>query len=95
MDFCSIVRLILLESYQLRLPGQFSLSLLPPLPAFLAGRYLSQQRHYTFCLVMAAVACMFMPFGTVLGVFTIIVLVRESVKELFAQGKPSASELEA
>ncbi len=62
---------------------------------FLAGGYLAQQRHYTFCLVMAAVACMFMPFGTVLGVFTIIVLVRESVKELFAQGQPSASELEA
>ena len=62
---------------------------------FLAGRYLAQQRHYTFCLVMAGVACMFMPFGTVLGVFTIIVLVRESVKELFAQGVPSESELEA
>jgi hypothetical protein len=49
----------------------------------LAGRYLSEHRRYTFCLVMAAIACMFMPFGTVLGVFTIIVLVRPSVKELF------------
>jgi hypothetical protein len=50
---------------------------------FLAGRYLSQHRRYTFCLVMAALACTFMPFGTVLGVFTILVLVRPSVKELF------------
>jgi hypothetical protein len=33
---------------------------------------------------MAAIACMLMPFGTVLGVFTIIVLMRPSVKELFA-----------
>lgn len=49
----------------------------------LAGRYLSQRRKYTFCLVMAGVACAFGPFGTVLGVFTIILLVRDSVKELF------------
>lgn len=55
-----------------------------------AGRYLSQQRSYTFCLVMAAVACMFMPFGTVLGVFTIIVLVRPSVKALFFPETASA-----
>jgi hypothetical protein len=35
---------------------------------------------------MAGVECLFMPVGTVLGVFTIIVLVRDSVKELF--GRP-------
>jgi hypothetical protein len=59
---------------------------------FLAGRYLSQRRRYTFCLVMAGLACMFMPFGTVLGVFTIIVLLRDSVKELFGVAGPSATE---
>lgn len=48
-----------------------------------AGRSLARHEHYTFCLVMAGVSCLFMPFGTVLGVFTIIVLVRESVKQLF------------
>ncbi len=32
---------------------------------------------------MGGVECLFMPVGTVLGVFTIIVLVRDSVKELF------------
>ena len=36
---------------------------------------------------MAAVECVFMPFGTVLGVFTIIVLMREPVKQLFAVNK--------
>ena len=51
-----------------------------------AGRYLSQRRHHTYCLVMAAISCAFMPFGTVLGVFTIIVLSRQSVRLLF--GKP-------
>jgi hypothetical protein len=54
-----------------------------------AGRSLQTKRHYTFCLVMAGVECLFMPFGTVLGVFTIIVLMRDSVKELF--GRPVES----
>ncbi len=48
-----------------------------------AGRCLGQRKNYMFCLVMAAIACMFMPFGTILGVFTLIVLVRPSVKTLF------------
>ena len=50
----------------------------------LAGRYLSQRRRYLFCLVMAALACMFVPFGTVLGVLTIITIQKESVRQLFA-----------
>jgi hypothetical protein len=50
---------------------------------FLAGRYLTQRRRYTFCLVIAAIMCIMVPFGTVLGVFTIIVLMRPSVKALF------------
>jgi len=57
---------------------------------FLAGRFLNLRRHYMFCLVIAALMCMITPFGTVLGVFTIIVLVRPSVKPLFApQGNPA------
>jgi hypothetical protein len=48
-----------------------------------AGRNLAQHHRYTFCLVMAALMCMFMPFGTVLGVLTILVLMRPSVKPLF------------
>ncbi len=54
---------------------------------FTAGRFLARRKHYLFCLVMAGVDCVFMPFGTVLGVFTIIVLMREPVKQLFAANK--------
>ena len=50
-----------------------------------AGRFLARRRHRLFCLVIAGIECAFMPFGTVLGVFTIIVLMRESVKELFSK----------
>lgn len=48
-----------------------------------AGRFLTQHRRYLFCLVIAGLSCMLMPFGTVLGVFTILVLMRPSVRELF------------
>jgi hypothetical protein len=54
-----------------------------------AGRCLARQTNYLFCLVMAALSCAFMPFGTVLGVFTIIVLQRPSVKLLFAPAPQS------
>ncbi len=53
-----------------------------------AGRFLARRKHYLFCLVMAGVECILMPFGTVLGVFTIIVLLRESVKQMFAVNNP-------
>ena len=49
-----------------------------------AGRSLAQRKRYLFCLVLAGVMAMTcMPFGTVLGVFTIIVLMRPSVKQAF------------
>jgi hypothetical protein len=50
----------------------------------IAGRCLSRFKCYSFALVMACVECLFIPFGTILGVFTIIVLSRESVKALFS-----------
>jgi hypothetical protein len=56
---------------------------------FLVGRFLARRRHHTFCLTMAAVECLFMPFGTVLGVFTIMVLGHPSVKQMFAAIPPS------
>lgn len=50
----------------------------------IAGRCLSRRRRYSFALVMACIECLFLPFGTILGVFTIIVLSRESVRALFS-----------
>lgn len=48
-----------------------------------AGRKLAHRRSRIFCIVVAAIECMFFPLGTALGVFTIVVLMRESVIELF------------
>lgn len=49
----------------------------------IAGRRLKAHSNRTFCTVVACFACMFMPFGTVLGILTLIVLQRPAVKELF------------
>ena len=51
---------------------------------FLAAGFLKRQSHYIFCFVIGALNCMFTPLGTVLGIFTILVLLREPVKQLFA-----------
>lgn len=48
-----------------------------------AGRRLKQRRSHTLCLVVAGLACMNMPLGTVLGVFTLVVLTRPGVRETF------------
>ena len=48
-----------------------------------AGRRLRQRRSHTFCFVFACIECIMMPFGTVLGVFTIIHLSKDSVRQLF------------
>jgi hypothetical protein len=39
-----------------------------------------------FSLVIAGLNCIQIPFGTALGVFTIIVLLRDSVREAYAAG---------
>lgn len=51
----------------------------------MAGRSLARRKRYIFCMVMAGLSCLFVPFGTLLGVFTIIVLSRPAVKEIFGQ----------
>jgi len=50
----------------------------------ISGRFLARRKCYKFCFAIACVSCAFMPCGTVLGVFTSIVLMRPSVKALFA-----------
>lgn len=50
---------------------------------FAGGRSIAKRRRHTFCLVVAGVSCIFMPLGTALGVFTLIVLMRPQVKVLF------------
>jgi hypothetical protein len=51
-----------------------------------AGYSIGRREHHLYCLIVAGLMCaMCNPFGTVLGVFTFVVLLRPSVKELFHQ----------
>ncbi|WP_115050366.1 hypothetical protein [Xanthomonas arboricola] len=56
------------------------------LAAFMAyaGRCIAQRRRHLLCLIVAGISCSFMPFGTVVGVFALVVLLRPQVKALFA-----------
>lgn len=47
----------------------------------LSAVFLRQRRHRLFSIAVAGLNCLQIPLGTTLGVFTIIVLMRESVRE--------------
>ncbi|WP_138223078.1 hypothetical protein [Nibricoccus aquaticus] len=47
----------------------------------ISGLFIRARKNRTFSIVVAALNCIQMPFGTALGVFTLIVLTRESVRE--------------
>ncbi|SFN55567.1 hypothetical protein [Dokdonella immobilis] len=51
---------------------------------FMAAARIRRRRARTFCLVVAGVSCLGIPYGTVLGVCTFMVLGRDSVVRLFA-----------
>jgi hypothetical protein len=49
----------------------------------LSGLFLLKRRHRVFSLVIAGLNCLQIPFGTALGILTILVLLRDSVRELY------------
>jgi hypothetical protein len=49
----------------------------------ISGFCLRARKQRVFSLVIAGLDCLQLPFGTVLGVFTIIVLLRPSVREIY------------
>jgi hypothetical protein len=62
----------------------------------IAGRSLADRKRRTFCLVVAgAEAMLCVPFGTVLGMFTIIVLLRPAVRDVFEATDRSVSRRRA
>ncbi len=52
---------------------------------FMSGWFLGKRQHYMFSFVVAALSCLQIPLGTVLGVFTIMVLSRPSVKAMYGR----------
>lgn len=48
-----------------------------------SGRNLTSRNSHTFSFVVACISCIFVRLGTVLGIFTLVVLTKDSVKSLF------------
>lgn len=63
--------------------GFICMMFLVTLLLFLTGRFLRSSRHRIFCFIMAILCLFSMPWGTVLGIFTLIVLNRDSVVKRF------------
>lgn len=59
----------------------------------LSGLSLRRRKRRTFSMIVAAINCLQMPLGTMLGVFTIVVLMRDSVKALYEQQALSAESM--
>lgn len=51
----------------------------------LSGRAIGRRKWRVFSIVVAAINCLAMPLGTALGVFTLVVLLRESVTAQYAE----------
>jgi hypothetical protein len=76
--------------------GEYSVMLLvlygAAILACVVGYFLKRRKHWLFCIVGSGIQCLFVPFGTILGVFTIIVLARESVRHIFQHGEPQSTD---
>jgi len=54
-----------------------------------SGRFIHQSKNRIFSIVVAAISCTFFPFGTVLGIFTLIKLCSVNVVRMYAETKPN------
>lgn len=61
-------------------------SLLFVIAEIAAGWLLANRKRHSLIFVIACLECLSVPLGTVLGIFTLITLSRESVKTLFNNG---------
>lgn len=54
---------------------------------FMSGKSIAARKRYTFIMVIAGLLCLQIPFGTVLGIFTFILLTKLQVRALFLNGE--------
>lgn len=59
------------------------IALLAAVLSFLCARRLNDRRGRVFCIVVSSLACLNVPLGTVLGVYTLITIMRDDVKASF------------
>jgi len=61
----------------------FSFLVLLALAKFRTAACIRRRKSKTFCMVVAAISCLGIPYGTCLGVGTFLILSRKSVADLF------------
>ena len=49
-----------------------------------SGRFIKQRRHRVFTIIVALPNVVFIPYGTILAIFTLMVLDRNSVKQMYS-----------
>ena len=54
------------------------------------GRCIQRRKRHLFCLVMSAVSCLASPLGTILGIFSMIMLTKPEIKAEFEAAVPAA-----
>jgi|SRR6185503_585014 len=57
----------------------------------MSGLFLRARRHRTFSMIVAGLNCLHVPLGTLLGVFTLVVLGRDSVARMYEAARPEAT----
>jgi len=67
--------------------AMFLFGILGAILKVVAGIRIRQKRSRIFCMVIAGIGCLEFPYGTLLGVFSFIVLGRPSVRRLFDPAK--------
>ena len=59
-----------------------------PVCVFMTAWNLGKKTRYGFCFAIACLECLLIPFGTIVGIYTIIVLSKASVKAAFGRAAP-------
>jgi len=57
----------------------------------LSGLFIRKRHHRMFSIIIGGLNCLHVPFGTLLGVFTILILSRDSVRKIYEVSGGSSS----
>lgn len=71
--------------------GFFLIAIAVTAMRFRAAWCIKHRKSRVFCMVIAGIGCLEFPYGTVLGVFSFLVLGRDSVVQLFCPKPPADS----
>lgn len=56
-----------------------------------SARFIQKRKYRTFSIIIAGLSCLMFPFGTILGVFTLMKLLSESVRVVYAESEGMGS----